>query len=135
MPPYLQRQVDFLVAGLAVGAMGDVSLQIADKLGLGNEGLKSYFANQSSLSAVARAAALTGTWGFLYGEVFRPNLCSFLIFSAGLDVVYRKYHKELGFEDLGDYYAKTSPGATILYNVCAGFLVYNFALDRFDIHI
>lgn len=116
---------DFLKSGIIVGGAGDVALQVLNKIGVGNSGLKSYFDNQSALGSVARASLLTGFWSFVYGETVKPDIKTFLVFSAGLDLFYRKYHSQLGFSDLDDYYSMSSVPATIVYNMCAGFLVFN----------
>ena len=122
--------MNILESGLIVGAAGDLSLQILNKIGIWNTGLRQYFANQSSLTAIARASILTGFWSYVYGETFKPTLTGFMVFAAALDIVYRKYHKDLGFPDLGEYYQNNSTGATILYNIGAAFLVFSYAEDR-----
>jgi hypothetical protein len=119
--------ISLLEAGLVSGAIGDLALQLANKIGLGNTGLRSYFANQGCLSAVARASALTGFWSYVYGNAFRPTYMGFITFALALDVLYRNYYEELGFSDLDDYYKMNSVGATLLYNAGAATMVWFLA--------
>lgn len=122
--PILVRR-NLLWAGVVVGAFGDIGLQLANRTPLGNEGLRPYFANQPPVQAVARAAILTGFWSGLF-EFVAPTagLPAFLVYCAGLDVLYRRFHDKLGFADLGPYYTQSGVAATIVYNVLAGYLVW-----------
>jgi len=116
--------MDFLKSGLLVGLTGDATLQLANQTSLGNAGLRSYFNNQSSLGALLRASLLTGLSSYLFAIIFEPSLRNFLIYAAGLDVIYRYWHAYLLFPDLNEYYNQNSFIATIFYNDVTALLVY-----------
>ena len=114
------------VSGLVVGAVGDVGLQLADKYGYGNEGLKDYYAIQGPVVSVAKAALLTGGWSWAYTLLDpSPSLPRFMAFTGLVDVVYRYAYPWL-YPTLDQYYAKNTPMATVLYNVVVGLLVWQF---------
>jgi hypothetical protein len=122
--PTLVRR-NLLWAGLVAGALGDIGLQLANRTELGNVGLRPYFDNQKPAVAVARASALTGFWSGLFQFVApEAGLPAFLLYAAGLDVLYRTYHASLGFPDLADYYAHSSFLQTVAFNVAAGWIVW-----------
>jgi hypothetical protein len=121
------KKLSLLEAGLFAGSIGDVVLQLANKTPYGNTGLKSYFDNQSSGSAILRASTLTGFYSWLYGELFDGSFLGFATFAAVIDIIYREYYDKLGFADLEDYYKMNSKGATIAYNVGAAAVVWYIA--------
>lgn len=113
------------VAGGVVGAVGDVGLQLANATQWGNTGLRPYFAGRGPFVSVLSASALTAFWSGFF-EVASPvqTMSAFMAYAAGLDVVYRVWHAQLGFPDLDEYYRQGNPFATILYNVVAAGLVW-----------
>lgn len=109
---------DYLIAGAAVGAFGDITLQWFNSKGGGNEGLEQYFADNSGLPAIASAAALTGAWSGLYAALAggHVDLSSFTVWATAVDLLYRAVHPII-FPSLGGYYEKNNISATVLYNV------------------
>jgi hypothetical protein len=116
--------MDYLKAGLLVGALGDIALQLADKWGVGNAGLHTYFQG-SRLANVVSASLLTGAWSGA-GEVVVGRGWPFLVWVACVDVLYRRFHATL-YPSLAQYYAQNSPLATVGYNVVAGAMVMGAA--------
>ena len=115
--------MESLKNGFLVGAIGDLGLQVANANGVGNEGLKAYFAQYEPLESMFYAGALTGFWAGAYEKVFgEGSLLSAASFAAALDIFYRFAHPTI-YPTLDTYYEKNSFGATIAYNVVTMTLV------------
>lgn len=117
--------MDLFKAGAIVGAVGDVGLQTASRLGIGNEGLERYFEENHPLESVALASGLTAMWSGLYGLVAgdQKSLHGFMAWSAAVDILYRYEHPVL-YPSLADYYAHNTPLASVLYNIITAGLVW-----------
>lgn len=111
-------------SAFVIGALGDAVLQIANKTELGNTGLKSYFDNQSPIAAIIRASVLTGVSTVIYTSFFELNQGSYAVYAGLLDLLFRYYHRDLGFEDLEAYYEENSTAKTIIINMVVSQLVW-----------
>lgn len=116
-------------AGFITGALGDAGLQIADKAGYGNEGLKEYFQYQGPVISILKAALLTGFWSGAYGLLSpEPNLVGFMAFSAAVDLLYRYAHPVL-YPTLAGYYEYNGIVPTMVYNAVVAWMVQKVALN------
>jgi hypothetical protein len=115
-------------AGLFVGALGDIGLQLAEKFGFGNEGLKEYFRKENPLVSIFKASLLTSFWSGVYSFLFpsSSSLFGFVLFSGAVDVLYRFLHPWI-YPTLDSYYQKNGPIETVVYNSLTAVMVWEFS--------
>jgi hypothetical protein len=112
------------LAGLIVGALGDLGLQHANSAGYGNDGLKKYFASRNPNLSVLQASLLTGFWSYLGSK--SEHFLVFAAYAATIDILYRYTHKTI-YPSLNEYYELNSFASTIAYNVITAALVWALA--------
>jgi hypothetical protein len=114
--------MDYLKSGLIVGALGDISLQIANKNGL-IPSMTLYFEYQGPVLSVVKASLLTGFWSGVYGYLDpEPSMVRFMVYAGALDYFYRQFYPIL-YPSLSYYYQSYPTLDTILYNCVVAGLV------------
>lgn len=116
--------MDFLLAGVIVGAVGDAVLQRVVPT-YGNQRMKNafmpYFEKWGEGPSIIAAAGLTG--GVSYALSFlNPSPIEFLIMTTFVDDFYREYHPWI-YPTLDTYYDNYDRYSTRLYNLATGALI------------
>lgn len=117
--------MDFLKAGLLVGAIGDAGLQLLNATILPNlGGLAEYFRVQGPVLSLLKATLLTGFWSWVYGVLDpNPSLPRFALFAGGVDLLYRVGYPVL-YPTLEGYYSSNGVLKTVLCNAGVAFLIW-----------
>ena len=116
--------MDYLRAGVLVGAVGDTALQYLCYNNYLFRDLRPYFDYQGQVLSVVKAAALTGFWSWAFRRGYgKDDLLSFALFAGVLDIVYRRLYPVL-YPSLS-YYYNAYPGInTVAANAGVAALVY-----------
>lgn len=114
--------MDYLKAGLIVGALGDIGLQVANRNGL-IPSMTPYFEYQGPVTSVVKASLLTGFWSGVYGYLDpEPSMARFMVYAGALDYFYRQTYPIL-YPSLSYYYQSYPTLHTILLNCVVAGLV------------
>lgn len=115
--------MDYLKAGLLVGAVGDIALQVGCKSFNVACGLRPYFEYQGPIMSVVKASLLTGGWSWVYGSLDpNPSLVRFIIFGGILDIAYRQLYPYI-YPSLAPYYEYYPPSSTVPINMAVAGMV------------
>jgi hypothetical protein len=118
--------MDYLKAGLIVGALGDMAMQCLAKEEIMFVDMKPYFEYQGPAVSIVKASLLTGGWSYFFkyfhGE--GDNLVAFVVFAGALDVGYR-YAYPVIYPSLKYYYESYPALNTVVANMGVAALVYS----------